>query len=250
MSTDLQIAIESSFLLQDAANKVMAGPDWKEQGLDWTTCALAELGEFFGWTAYKHWKKSDDYQPNWHQAFIEIVDSYHFMLSAAIEYDVTPGKALKQALESVSITNEREALEAFTNATTVGEKKSLAKNAVKSLMAYCLDAEDNPSKLSKVVSEHLAAAAAVGFSRDEFFAAYVPKNTLNLFRQFNGDRQGTYPRMWEFEGQTIEDNQVVEILTKRNPELALDSIGLATELGKILSSFAPAKTSKPGGPSV
>ena len=54
--------------------------------------------------------------------------------------------------------------------------------------------------------------------------------------------------MWQFEGDTIDDNLVVEIITERDHSLALDSNRLTEELGKILKSFAPEKAPKSASP--
>lgn len=234
--SDLNKSVEQSIRLQDAANKVMAGEAWTSKGIDWVTCSLVEIGEAFGWLAYKHWKKG--VEPNFHQAFIEIVDSYHFMLSLAIEMGVSAEDLSSHAAQYAQINNRL--VDEFHAEQDIEKKKALGKFALKELAAHCLDTQRTPKEILYVVSAHLRAAASIGFGEGEFFAGYIPKNTLNLFRQKNGDRQGTYPRMWSFEGATVEDNQVVEFLVKKEPSLAFDSFALDAKLQSILDSMSPA----------
>lgn len=233
-------AIESSFDLQDKANRIMAGDDWVSEDIDWVTCAMVELGESVTWTGYKHWKKVEH---NWHQAFVEVVDSYHFMLSFAISRGVKPQDTWSADLSAAVLDRCRYSVEQFKRADGLNAQKTLVKKAVKKLLKFCLAAEDNQTLYADdhhprhVVVHHLYAAAAMGFSPEDFFNAYVPKNTLNLFRQDNGDREGTYPRMWHFKGEEIEDNQVVEALVKEDPTLALNSDRLTQALHAHLKAF-------------
>lgn len=229
---NLENAVAQTMSLQDKANQVMAGGDWTKNGIDWVSCAVVELGESFPWSAYKHWKKMEH---NFFQAFVEIVDSYHFMLSLAIERGIT-AQALSEHAKKALMLVELQASK-FNESTDLDEQKRMAKTGLKQLMAHCLQAEFDNEILAKTVAAHLIAASQMGFNEEDFIRAYVPKNCLNLFRQHNGDRAGQYPRMWHFEGQEIEDNQVVETLVKRNPDLAYDSVALASELQSILDGI-------------
>lgn len=235
---DLKKATEQSVSLQDAANKIMAGEDWKSKKIDWVTCSLAEIGEGVGWLGYKHWKKQE---PNFHQAFIEIVDSYHFMLSKALESGVD-GSALYVNAEPYMDINQRLA-NSFNAEAEIEKKKASGKMAFKGLALDCLEAERSSFPMNMVLADHLRAAAMIGLNAEAFFAGYIPKNCLNLFRQKNGDRDGLYPRIWTFEGQEIEDNQVVEIMVRLRPSLATDSAALTLALEEALAN-AKAVTGK------
>lgn len=232
MNLNLEKAIEQTMKLQDTANKVMAGEDWTKKGIDWTSCSLAELGEAMGWTGYKHWKKTE---PNFFQAFIEVIDSYHFMLSLAIERGTSPNTLAVSAATFSNIFADK--AEYFRNCSDLNEQKKIAKFGLKELTKCCLDAEDSTPALWLTAQAHLKAAAHLGFDAQDFFKIYVSKNTVNLFRQANGDREGNYPRIWNFEGEQIEDNQVVEILVKRDPELGYDADRLTQTLQGLLDEM-------------
>lgn len=253
---DLTKAIEQTMVLQDAANKVMCAkrfPDvasWKDAGIDWYSCALAEMGESFGWTGYKHWK---DVAPDWHQTFVEVVDTYHFMLSRAIELGVTAqdlAEEVKRAEPSRKLTLE------LQYGQDIEGKKDVAKTAIKETMKWILRADslhdDKGEKecLAYTVAALASCGAAMGFRLEDLFSVYVPKNTLNMFRQHNGDPTGDYPRHWNVQGKTLEDNQVVELLVKANPKLAFDAEALTAELSKKLKehndSLPKPRASTPG----
>jgi len=250
MNPNLLKAIKSSMQLQDAGNKVAAGQNWTEKGVEWTSCALTELGGALGWTPYKHLSRTGDCQQEWHPFFAiqAVVESYYLMLSAAIEKNLTAADLLEPADNLETYQKLINTVKSFQKESCIDSKRSLAHQGIKNLMKYCLIAEQEPSFLSRVVSEHLTAAASLGFNTTQFFEAHLPKNTLTLFRLANGDKQGTYPRMWQFEGDTIEDDRVVEIITERDHDLALDSNRLTEELGKILKSFVPIKAPKSVSP--
>jgi len=250
MNPNLLKAIESSMQLQDVGNKIVVGQDWTKKGVDWTSCVLTELGNALDWNSYKHWNKSGHYQQEWHPSFAlqAIVESYHLMTSAAIEKNLTAADLLAPVDSLDNYQALLNTVKSFHQQNSIEAKKSFAKQGVKNLMRFCLVAEQEPFLLRMVVSQHLAAAASLGFNTTQFFEAHLPKNTLTLFRLANGDKEGTYPRMWQFEGDTIDDNLVVEIITERDHSLALDSNRLTEELGKILKSFAPEKAPKSASP--
>jgi len=239
--SDFLKAIKQTCELQDKANQVMAGGDWTNLNIDWVSCACAELGESYTWSGYKHWKRQE---VNLHQLGIEVIDTYHFMLSMAIEKGVCAESIFKAAFNEVSVKS-RETMRALcAENLTKGESgvavlKTRIKSSIKASLAWALSCDNNPKLLENTAQELMLLASVVGFSDEQFLSNYLVKNCINIYRQKLGDREGKYPRMWIFRGETIEDNQVAEILTKENPALAMDVVALEAALNDALRQFHP-----------
>jgi len=162
----------------------------------------AEAIEHHGW---KWWKKQDK---DLSQLQMELVDIWHFILSEILlrndDNQLTP---LEYLLSALSDANSLQLIELDNT-------------------AYKLNETDLVTKLELLIAISIARRIDLGLfesiMRDceltwtDLFCQYVGKNVLNMFRQDNGYKEGTYKKMWE--GR--EDNEhLVEILESLDPDL-------------------------------
>ena len=162
----------------------------------------AEAIEHHGW---KWWKKQDK---DLSQLQMELVDIWHFILSEILlRNDDNESSPLEYLLNALADANNLQLIELDNT-------------------AYKLKETDLVTKLELLIAISVARRIDLGLfesiMRDceltwtDLFCQYVGKNVLNMFRQDNGYKEGTYRKVWE--GR--EDNEhLVEILESLNPNL-------------------------------
>ena len=222
--------IKLMLVLQDEMN-ARVDCDWQAKRRAWWRAIWIECAELMDhYAGWKWWKHGECDAP---QALLEIVDIWHFGLSIAIEQHAGSGSELP-AINSAQ-AQRQVAPEVEAPASDSSQADGAAERADTSISGFDVDAAADaiaaelakPTAFSDVheAVEHLAAAAlierrmafaavpyllaAVDADLDTLFAQYVGKNMLNLFRQDNGYREGTYRKLWS----GVEDNcHLAEIL--------------------------------------
>ena len=156
--------------LQDAMNsKVNA--DWRNAGNEWYRAIWMEAGEMLEHYGWKWWKKQE---PDTMQVKLEVVDIVHFALSIRLEQN-RPLNETAQAIvtdfeNSMQAEDIRKSIECLALLTLTDQGAHF--NFIAGIMKYL----DMPF--------------------DELYEIYVGKNVLNMFRQDNGYKEGTYNKMW------------------------------------------------------
>ena len=163
--------------LQNTMN-TKVNPDWRHAGYEWYRAIwmeAAEMLEHYGW---KWWKKQ---HPDAMQVKLEVVDIVHFMLSIRLLQkgsmkDIAVGIAndFENSMQAEDIRKSIECL-ALLTLTDQGAHFSFIAGIMKFL--------DMPF--------------------DELYEIYVGKNVLNIFRQDNGYKEGSYQKIWN----DREDNE-------------------------------------------
>jgi dimeric dUTPase (all-alpha-NTP-PPase superfamily) len=191
MINNFDFKIKQMLEMQNEMNEKVH-PQWKEQDFPWYRAAVVEASEMLEHINYKWWKHQE---PDMEQAKLELVDIWHFCLSDiqtwTHEDPVEVIKFLKWGEESVytEITDVLDVVEDF-------QCDSLEHN-------ICA-VEGIPPILIKL-----------DMTFDDLYTMYVAKNVLNLFRQNNGYKEGTYIKIWNGE----EDNVVLmKIVNSLNPD--------------------------------
>ena len=193
--------IPSMLSLQQTMNNTV-NPDWVNLNWDWFRASMlegAEATEHHGW---KWWKAQTKDVP---QLQMEIVDIWHFYLSQFLK--------LSNGNEEQAALLIQEHFDQFCYKAIHFDGKD-----------YHLSDLDLLSKLDLLIG--LSAAKrlhvpllmdlvyATGMNWEVFFEQYVKKNILNIFRQKNGYKQGTYHKEWFNQ----EDNVfLIEEASKLNP---------------------------------
>ena len=185
---DLTRAVAVMAFLQDRACCVMAGADWKTKNLPFYRAAYVEAVEYIDHIGFKWWK---DNQPDMANAGMEIVDILHFVLSDAIE------KGYEGAVADCLWMAAMRAEAAEANGEDFRSPPALV-DLAEQFVGHCATKKHIPVDLFAML-----AVSTMGLG--ELYTRYVAKNALNLFRQANGDRDGTYNRRHN----GVEDNDVV-----------------------------------------
>ena len=179
MQAQLRVMLD----MQDSMN-TRVHSDWRQQNFAWHRAIWVECGELLDHYGWKWWKKQS---PDIDQVTLELIDIWHFGLSAGLQSGA-PVTALAEQIsaELVIATNEtdfRLDLEAFVAHTV--------------------------TKHGFDVAGFGRLMAGVDLSFDQLYSGYVGKNVLNFFRQDHGYLEGTYTKQWA--GR--EDNEhLVEIV--------------------------------------
>ena len=171
--------------LQEAMNSAV-NPQWREQGNAWYRAIWVECAELLDHYGWKWWKAQ---QPDLAQVELELIDIWHFGLSALLESgadDRLIAEDLEHALrEPVAATLDfRRAIEDF--ALTTLSTKTFDLQGFAQLMSLA------------------------GLSFETLFRSYVGKNVLNIFRQHHGYRLGSYLKLW---GGKEDNEHLVDIMS-------------------------------------
>ena len=178
-------------------------PQWDRQGYRFTRAIwieCAELIEHFGWKWWKH------QEPDLEQVELELVDIWHFGLSALM------------------IEHRERVVEEITSCVyedTEDDGTIDFREAVEKMAAIALSGTFS-------VAAFLTAMRALPMSFEKLYVIYVGKNVLNVFRQENGYKDGSYQKTWF--GR--EDN---EHLAELAQSLDIGSESFMAELRQLLN---------------
>lgn len=203
---------------QEQLNNVF-DPEWRINRHSYLRAATVEGAEFIEHHGYKWWKAQ---RKDVVQMQLELVDVIHFYLSEVARIANDPEKAKVALLEA---WGQEEAVVMFDGqAYVLADLPTLEKVDLMIGLAC-----------AKRISWSLyrAVMADAGMSFDQLYAIYAAKNVLNLFRQHNGDKQGTYIKIWS--GR--EDNLFLEDLMQNwQPDHGMDV--LYARLSECYKEFA------------
>lgn len=183
--------IRECFKLQDTFNKKV-DPKYKTAQYKWYRAAWIEGGEATGWMPWKWWKGGETLKEK--QFLIEIVDIFHFSLS--------------QELTRIDVNrlSDFDYATLFENLQKKYKKKDDQIDAVENFVVSTIQNRSaGMYYFAKLIIE-------LGIDLNTIIDYYFIKNCLNTFRQDNGDKAGTYPRLWSKDGsyENLEDNEVME----------------------------------------
>ena len=152
--------------------KTRVHENWVEQHFEWYRAAWIECGELIDHYGYKWWKKQ---QPDMEQVWLEIIDIWHFGMSALF----VEGKSIEQIAGEIA-------------EDLAGHEPSGLdlREATEALALHALQSRSfSPARFRDLM-------LAAGMEFAELYTAYVGKNVLNFFRQDHGYKEGTYIKNW------------------------------------------------------
>jgi hypothetical protein len=162
--------------LQDELNQ-QVHPEWIKQGWSWPTATMMEAAELFDHLGWKWWKASPE--PDQQQIRLELVDIWHFVLSSCLEGHhgdyVFAAADLHRTLRSAEIAPSNS-----------GDFRIL-------LRRFISDAATGKINLLILVPM----MHKYGLFGSVLHELYIQKGVLNLFRQRNGYKEGTYVKIWD-----------------------------------------------------
>lgn len=181
--------------LQDGMNSKV-NPDWVAANNNWYRAIQVEGVEAIEHHGWKWWKKQDC---DMAQLRMELVDIWHFILSACIQY--RHGKIALAKMDMMAELNLRQKSIQFDNQYYVLSQISLLEKL--DLLVGLAAAR----RTSMALFESLLHDCDMEWN--DLFKQYVGKNVLNVFRQDHGYKTGSYIKVWD--GR--EDNEhLVEVL--------------------------------------
>ena len=165
--------------MQDDMN-TKVHPQWREQGFAWHRAMWVELAEMLDHYGWKWWKHQE---PDIEQVHLELIDIFHFGLSARL--------VSGQDVAEIAADIEKELNTAVTQPTFAETIETMVSNT---LINKGFD-----------VNTFAGLMKQTDLSFDELFRHYVGKNVLNFFRQDHGYKTGEYIKIWNGK----EDNEVL-----------------------------------------
>ncbi len=172
--------------LQNDLNCKTIGEDWMAENIQWSRAIWTETAELMDELDWKWWKSSTTSLENIH---MELVDIWHFLLSAAISryaFDV-------ETLTNVINNEMKETLNLY-------KYDGDSCKAVEMFLIVTLN--DNAIHFSRFK----AILDLFELDFDQLYSLYIGKNVLNTFRQDHGYKDGTYIKQWYPE---MNDNQAM-----------------------------------------
>ena len=198
--------IEEMVKLQNVLNVKTCGENWAEgrttngRKITWLRYIRQEIAEAIDSSdTYKHWKNLDG-DVDWDNLKIEVVDVWHFIISRAIEI--------------VGIDIAEEMCSDLLNKYV--EKKTGSLDYLKTV--DCLEdlakvTFTEPYSAEALIFNFAKVMNSVYMDIDELYTLYVIKNVLNMFRQDNGYKDGSYIKVIDGE----EDNvHICRIFAENN----------------------------------
>ena len=181
--------------LQNKMN-TKVNPQWLTAGYGYLRAAMVESVEAIEHHGWKWWKAQKMDLP---QLQMELVDIWHFALSASIiDYNgdiIATASALSAQLAQSSAQVH------FDGKDYQPEQQHLLDN-LELMAGLCAAKRFSVPLFMRIVGQ-------CEMTSDELFRQYVGKNILNFFRQDNGYKDGTYIKVWN--GR--EDNEhLVDVL--------------------------------------
>lgn len=185
--------------LQDLLNE-RTTPNWKEANLNWARAFYKEACEISDHIPWKWWKKEEPCYP---QAFMEVVDMFHFWMSA---YILSKHKLKNRLFMSFEINDH-----GYTDVNNlidgvVGEAAIRA--------GYVDHNSYSVVWMRQSLQDIVALTYCFGYTINDLLLWYVGKCALNFFRQDYGYKEGTYIKVWEGK----EDNHYLEEIIKHAPK--------------------------------
>jgi dimeric dUTPase (all-alpha-NTP-PPase superfamily) len=198
MPTESQL--DSMLELQDDMN-TRVNPEWVAANNDWHRAIQIEGVEAIEHHGWKWWKKQN---LDMAQLRMELVDIWHFIMSMAIQKK--NGNIALAKLDMLAEFNLHQKSVLFDNQYyLLAQMKLLDK--LNLLVGLASAKRINLALFNSLLSD-------CGMSWTDLLKQYVGKNVLNIFRQDNGYKSGTYFNIWN--GR--EDNEhLVEVMEIIDP---------------------------------
>jgi dimeric dUTPase (all-alpha-NTP-PPase superfamily) len=160
-------------------------PDWINANYPFLRAAMMEGAEAIEHTGRWKWWKGPR-KMDLPQLQMELVDIFHFIISAILVWnngDITQAaKALKRLSESPSQSVDFDSKTYFFNQMELVDRLEL-------MIGMSVSRRVDIPLFSTILTD-------CQMSWEDLYRQYIGKNILNLFRQDNGYKEGTYRKIW------------------------------------------------------
>jgi len=196
--------------LQQQLNDNTNGKEWErgltKQGkvINWRRCIYLEAAELVESYPWKHWKNINA-SVDRENVKVELVDIWHFVMSEVLRVNYLEDKKplnklaqqIEDAIKDINIEQESnyyKEIEAIEELITKLFCNFELIDFTKSFFELCYK---------------------LGLDFDNLYSLYIGKNILNIFRQDNGYKDGSYIKVWSGK----EDNVVMQEILSSNPNI-------------------------------
>jgi len=192
--------IDEIIELQKTLN-IKVDPNWMQSKLNWKLASLLETAEAIDSLDWKWWKKTKN---DWLNLEIEMIDIFFFNLAKMIETGQEQQFKIILIQQMVIDKQEEKTIKKINRDDVLAKQviTKLSEKLVNSIMY-------EQSVITLVLWFDIW--KSLGNNVETMLKLYKLKYTLNIFRQNNGYKEGTYIKMWD----GLEDN-------KRALEIALN----------------------------
>ncbi len=198
---------KETFHLQDTLNKVI-DPDWKLANRNWPRAIRGEMFEAIDSFNWEWWKRKKN-TPNIPNAEIEMVDTFFFLLSHSITFAKTERDFNNLCTTTFTLALAKEQRVVQNEMDVKFNQEEFIKNGEDFIKFSLVSPEQYHLMFLKFMDMWLS----LNLKMVDLMKLYRTKNILNLFRQQNGYKEGTYVKIWGEE----EDNIICFGLAKRIP---------------------------------
>lgn len=201
----------SMLALQDMLNTTV-DPNWLTAGHPWMRALMVEAVEALDHVGWKWWKKQPGFDTA--QVKLELVDIWHFVLSHTLVLGAGNHDLVADLLVNY-----------FVDLDLEDRSKTLVGNAsVQDLFEILAGTAGAAKQFNGAAFVELM--NHFGMTWEDLYTMYVGKNVLNMFRQANGYKDGTYIKEWF--GR--EDNEVLAGIMAANPQATPVDLMAALEI--------------------
>jgi dimeric dUTPase (all-alpha-NTP-PPase superfamily) len=210
--------------LQQQLNDATNGEGW-EKGvtkngkiIDWKRCTYLECAELIESYPWKHWKNIDA-QPDYDNIKIEAVDTWHFIMSQALEdYKMKNLGSIKDLAKNINALSNFSNFTADITPTTKNYYEQIEVVEILMKTLFC----DEPTE--RLMETFIDVAVVSGLNLDTLYKLYVGKNILNKFRQDHGYKDGSYIKIWNAEEDNVTMQGILEENENITPEKLYESL--------------------------
>jgi dimeric dUTPase (all-alpha-NTP-PPase superfamily) len=212
--------VETMLDLQSKLN-TLVDKDWITKRFPYLRAAFVESAEALDHYGWKWWKKQT---PDIPQVQIEISDILHFYLSdILLSTSGDIASAANLMLAECDIKNNAVSINNIVFDIETADIQTL----FEILAATSILRQRNFNVFQKIMEK-------CNLDWSSLYIGYVSKNVLNIFRQDNGYKDGTYKKMWE----NREDNEHLhDIVSRLDPASATFSKDIIEALTKKYESL-------------
>ncbi|MEC7825464.1 dUTP diphosphatase [Marisediminitalea sp.] len=201
-----QQQLNTMLSLQNNMN-IKVNPEWLTAGYGYLRAAMVESVEAIDHHGWKWWKAQEKDLP---QLQMELVDIWHFALSASIIDYKGDIEATATALASQLAENTPHVQ--FDGQSYSPAGLSLLDN-LELMTGLCAAKRFSVPLFMQIVTQS-------EMTGEELYRQYVGKNVLNFFRQDNGYKAGTYVKTWDGREDNAHLVEVLDSLDMNAPNYA------------------------------
>ena len=203
MSGLTKIPLTNMLELQTRLNN-LTFPDWLAANFAWTRAIRVECAKITEHLGWKWWKKQERNVP---AAAMELVDIWHFVLSAALSN--TNGSVPQAADEILRSMNfpRMEPVMVLGKVFTLNGLSQDPHGLIDMMSVFAGTGYSFPPLVDLLLPH-------VDLDWDKLYSLYVAKNVLNIFRQMHGYKEGTYVKVWD----GVEDNDWLQKALRASPD--------------------------------